>query len=412
MKLLRLPRSKVRLGEPLPWNVRDETTRLLLSRGHIVEDEAQLEALLARGAFVDFDEARAAAHLEEGTAGDPGVLSAMRRPQNLFSLWDQSTEDFRKLMDKVPEQPLQPGRIGEFAAWLIDLVDKDIDVALYHMVRQESSHLYYYGYNHALHTAVLCLLLSRRLHWPTSRTLSLVQAALTMNTPILQLQGVMAEQDEPMRESQKALIRPHPQLAAQWLAEAGVTDPDWLTAVTQHHEHADGNGYPQGLVQVADIALALRVADVFMSKISPRKLRAALPIQEAARQLFREDQGGPLSTAVIKEFGIYPPGDVVKLASGEIGVVMRRTDSAKFPLVAAITDEQGHPTVHTVQRDTSVPQYAIVSSVADKSLVARMPPERVYGYTVIGPEALPPAGTPPQGDGTGSPRPDSAAPAP
>ncbi|MDE2617780.1 MAG: hypothetical protein KGL73_12275, partial [Burkholderiales bacterium] len=113
----------------------------------------------------------------------------------------------------------------------------------------------------------------------------------------------------------------------------------------------------------------------------------ALPIQEAARQLFREDHGGPLSSAVIKEFGLYPPGEVVKLACGEIGVVMRRTDSVKCPLVAAITDERGQPSVHTVQRDTSLPAYAIVGSVADKSLVARMPPERIYGYNQLAPTA-------------------------
>lgn len=397
MKLLRLPRSKIRLGEPLPWNVRDETTRLLLSRGHIVEDAHLLDALLERGVFVDLEEARAVAHQEKLAEQERASLSALKRPQNMFSLWDQTADALHKLMDKLPQVPVQPSRVAEFAAWLIELVDKDADVALYHMVRQESHHPFYFGYNHAIHTAVLCLLLSRHLHWPAARTMSLVQAALTMNMPILQLQGQMAAQEEPMRESQRALIRPHPQLAAEWLRAAGVSDADWLTAVAQHHERADGSGYPQGLTVVADIAVALRVADVFTAKISPRKLRPALSVQEAAKQLFLEDHGGPLSNAVIKELGLFPPGDVVKLASGEIGVVMRRTDHAKYPIVAAITDTAGRPSVHTAQRDTSQPAYAIVGSVADKSLVAHMPPERVFGYARSaappgGPQAEMPAG--------------------
>jgi HD-GYP domain-containing protein (c-di-GMP phosphodiesterase class II) len=396
MKLLRLPRSKVRLGEPLPWNVRDEGARLLLSRGHIVESEEQLDALLTRGAFVDFEEARAVAHLADLAEKERTNFSALKRPENLFSLWDQSTEELHQLMTKLPEMPPSPAQIADFASRLIALVDQDVDMALYHMVRQESAHLYYYGYNHAIHASVLCLLMARRLQWPQARILSLVHAALTMNMPILQLQGVMAEQDEPMRESQKTQIHAHPELAAQWLSEAGVTDDDWLKAIAQHHEHADGNGYPRGRTNPTDLAVALRVADVFMSKISPRKLRAALPIQEAARQLFREDHGGPLSSAVIKEFGLYPPGEVVKLSSGEIGIVMRRTDSVKCPLVAAITDVQGHPTVHTVQRDTSQAPYTIVGPVADKTLVARMPPERIYGY-----QQLPSA----QGSGQGPGRP-------
>lgn len=382
MKLLRLPRSMVRLGAPLPWNVRDDQARLLLSRGHVVEDEQMLEALLARGAFVDAEEARAVAQSQkdEQTERERSALSALKRPSNMFSLWDQSAEEMRKLMGGLPEVPIQPSQVFEFAAWLIETVDKDVDIALYHMVRQESSHLFYYGYSHSIHTAVLCLLMARRLHWPESRMMSLVHAALTMNMPILQLQGTMAEQDEPMRESQKAKIRAHPDLAAEWLVQAGVADTDWLTAVAQHHERHDGSGYPRELTEIADIAMALRVTDVFMSKISPRKLRPPLSVQDAAKQLFKEDQGGPLSTAVIKEFGIFPPGEVVRLTSGEIGVVIHRTDNVKCPIVAAITDERGHPTVHTVPRDTAEKPYAILGSVADKSLVERMPPERIYGY--------------------------------
>jgi len=381
MKLLRLPRSQIRLGAPLPWNVRDEETRLLLTRGHVIESEEQLDALLARGAFVDVEEARATAHLYKASVPIPSqATTAAPRVQNLFGLWSQSAEEMRKLMAKAPQAPDLPTHVAEFAAWLIELVDKDTDIALYHCVRQESAHAFFYGYNHSIHTAILSLLLARRLQWPQPRMMSLVKAAITMNMSVLDLQGKMADQEDPMLESQKILIRRHPQDAADWLTQAGVSDVDWLTAVAQHHERPDGSGHPHGLTEVAEIAMALRVSDVFMAKISARKLRPALPIKEAARQLFQEDHGGPLSSAIIKEFGLYPPGDVVKLACGEIGVVMRRTDHAKCPMVASITDGAGHPTVHTSIRDTSQPEYTIVASVADKSLVARMPPERVYGY--------------------------------
>jgi len=380
MKLVRLPRSQVKLGQPLPWNVRDDQTRLLLSKGHVITDEDQLDTLLARGAFVDVEEARAALLIAGSHQPD---ATALLRSQNLFGLWEKSTEDMRKLMQKMPNAPELPARIDEFAAWLTDLIDRDVDIALYHVVRQESQHLFYYGYNHAIHTAVLCLLLARRLQWPDARTQSLFKAALTMNMPILELQGKMAEQDVPVKESQRAQIQQHPTLAVEWLTQAGVSDPDWLAAIAEHHERGDGSGYPHGKTDVNELALALRVADVFIAKISPRKVRAAMSIQEAAKQLYREDAGGPTSTAVIKEFGIYPPGDVVKLASGETAVVTRRGANVKCPLVAAITDASGRPSVHTVQRDTAQAAYAIVGPLTDKSLVARMAPERVYGYAKV-----------------------------
>lgn len=314
---------------------------------------------------------------------DASEQTAVRRSQNLFSLWDGCAEDMRKVMSKVPHYPNFASWVGEFSAWLIELVDKDVDVALYHSVRQETQHLYYYGYNHSIHTAVLSLLLARRLRWTEDRSMCLVKAALTMNMPILELQGKMAEQEEPIRESQRILIQEHPQQSVEWLTLSGVADADWLGTVAEHHERPDGSGYPMGKSEVCEAAVALRVADVFLAKISPRKVRAPLPIQEAAKQLFREDHGGALSTAVIKEFGIFPPGEVVKLASGETGVVVRRTNNVKCPIVAVIRDASAKPTVSTPQRDTSKPEHAIVGTVADKSVVARMPPERLYGYAAV-----------------------------
>jgi hypothetical protein len=162
--------------------------------------------------------------------------------------------------------------------------------------------------------------------------------------------------------------------------------------VNEHHERTDGSGYPQCLKQVNEMAVALRVADVFMAKISRRKVRSALSIKEAAKQLYSEDHGGPLSSAIIKEFGIFPPGEVVKLTSGEVGVVMRRTASGRSPIVAAITDTAGHLIAHTLQRDTSKQEYAILGSVPPPDFITRLPPERIYGYTSIkspGPSTAP-----------------------
>ena len=78
MQLLKLVQSKVQLGKPLPWNVRDLNGRLLLSTGHIITDQLQLDTLLERGAFVDAEEVRALMALS----------SAPRRPALSPSLFD------------------------------------------------------------------------------------------------------------------------------------------------------------------------------------------------------------------------------------------------------------------------------------------------------------------------------------
>lgn len=384
MKLLPLPRSKVQLGVTLPWNIRDANSILLLSKGHVVEDAHLLDALLARGAFVDEEEVRAC--LAEAarakllvSSGDP--RNAVEAPTSVFDLWAQTLDGLKTLLSDLAPESDFVGRMDAFATHIVETFDMNPDIAIYRSVRQEHAQNFYYGYSHALHTAVLCLLITRHLHWPAPQQMSLVKAALTMNMSIFELQGQMAAQDHPPRDKQREALLLHPAHAVEALKNCGVTDDDWLIAVAQHHEHVDGTGYPDGLTDISGLAAVLRLSDIFMAKISPRTLRAALAPKEAVAQVYKEDKGGPLSTALIKEFGIYPPGDFVRLASGELAVVVQRTANARAPIVASITDKLEHPVAKTVRHDTGLAEFSIVEAVIDKSMLKRLAPERLYGYS-------------------------------
>jgi HD-GYP domain-containing protein (c-di-GMP phosphodiesterase class II) len=367
----------------LPWNVRDEHYQLLLSKGHVVIDQHLLDELLMRGAFVDEAEVRsavaeAAAQKLLISGGDP--VKSMGTVTSVFELWDQTTDALKLLLNDPASEADFPARMQEFAAHLVDIFDMNPDIGIYRAVRQDNAQHFYYGYTHAVLTAMLCILMARHLAWPTDSIMSLVKAALTMNMSVFELQGQMASQDYPTRDKQRAAIRLHPTQAVAILEKHGVTDANWLAAVAQHHERPDGTGYPAGSRTITEMAAALRMADVFMAKITPRTLHAAIAPKEAITQLYRDDKGGPLSTAMIKEFGIFPPGDFVRLASGELGLVVQRTANARAPIVASITDLQGHPSAKTVRRDTGQAQFAIVGEATDKALLKRLAPERLYGF--------------------------------
>ncbi|MDO9167226.1 MAG: phosphohydrolase, partial [Rhodoferax sp.] len=173
MKMLRLPRAKVQVGLPLPWNVRDEQCLLLLSKGHVIESEHQLELLLQRGAFVDVEEIKALAREAE-----PAQPKAIVSPPNLFDLWDRTTDELHKLLSDVAQQPDFAARLDQFARHLVELVDLGADIAIYRIVRQDNVKNFYYGYYHSVHTATLCVLMARHLEWPPDRMMSLVKAAL------------------------------------------------------------------------------------------------------------------------------------------------------------------------------------------------------------------------------------------
>ena len=378
MQLLKLVQNLVKLGEPLPWNVRDAQGKLLLIQGHVIDTAEQLGHVLERGAYVDAEEARAAAKRAADAEKLRQQQQEPQRPVNLFTLWERALWQLDRLLRSAEEAGFVE-RTGELVHHLTALTDRDADIAIYLCVRQDPKRLSIYGLAHAIHCALVCLLVARRLEWDDAKVQTTMKAALTMNIATLELQGRLAVQGVPPTAAQQALIREHPLKGAEMLRAAGVADEAWLAAVLQSHEKADGSGYPNRITDPCDVACVLRAVDVFMAKISPRAMRAPMPIQQAARQLFQDNQGSPVAAAIIKEVGIYPPGELVQLKSGEQAVVVRRSADASMPMAASITDRSGMPVVNTIVRDTSKPEFAILSAVTDKGLVQRMLPERLYG---------------------------------
>lgn len=373
MQLLELVESQIQIGVPLPWNVRNQDCTLLLAKGYVVRNESQLDMLLDRGMFVDIEEVRAIEALQT-----PAPLPSA----SIYERWTSAIDELETLLPALNEKPDFISRIHVLAGDIMALAAQDPDIGLFMAIRQDQARHLRYGYSHTVYTTLLCILMAQRLGWPVDRVQRLALAALTMNASIADLQGQMAFQDYPVLDRQRAQIRKHPMESAAQLERAGITDSAWLTTVREHHEQINGSGYPTGSTTVDEAARVLRMADLFMARISPRTLHPPLGVQEAARLAFRDDQGGPLSRALIRELGIYPPGDFVQLANGELGIVVRRGAEARTPLVAAVTDAQGRGVTTTLQRDTALPAFAITGPAPDRSLLARVPPERLYGYGV------------------------------
>lgn len=377
-------RELVAVGHPLPFHVHDEFGRRLLALGQVIVSETQMEMLFARGAWVDSDEASAVKRERQAEAAADGgqVVSTYRQP-SLFDRWEKLVWELDALLRKVLAGFQCAPELEALGRQVVAHIDRDLDVALFMTIRHNEPRYALYSLTHALHTATVAVVLARQLAWDEDRTLSLVMGALTMNVSILEMQAQMAVQKDPPTTRQRQAIQAHPEASAGLLQAAGVQDEAWLTAVREHHERRDGTGYPRKLQGGSDMAHTLRMVDVFVAKISPRAIRASLPIQVAARQMFQEEQGGPLATGMIKALGLYPPGDLVQLKNGEIAVVTRRGPSATTPVVASITNADGKPVAGTAVRDTTKPEFAITGAVPpDRKGLPRVLPERVYGLMV------------------------------
>lgn len=368
-------RDLLRIGQALPFRVLDLHERLLLSEGHVLHDEAQFEALLERGAWAERSRVEAERIARAGAAHAPPSVVQL----SLFDRWERLLWQFDKLSRALLRREERGSAVGPFCTTLQAMVRRDPDVALFLCVRQEDRRFALYPLRHSIHCAVLVNLTSLQLGWDEATCSSVTQAALTMNLSLFELQASMAEQDEPPTRKQLEQIRKHPDATVALLRAAGIDDERWLTAVAEHHEHSGGGGYPRELTQVGEAAQVLRAADVYMAKISPRAKRAPMTPQAATRQLFQQHPGNPLAMAMIKSVGVHPPGSLVELKSGEIGVSIRRPLTGTQPLIATLSDKNGRPSGETHRRDTALPEFAVQGPPQNAAAFARVVPERVYG---------------------------------
>lgn len=378
----RVPLSEVRdlivVGEALPFRVLDDPGRLLLNQGQMVGTERQFEQLIERGAWVERSLVEQVRAERAAAAGTPVI--AAERKLTLFDLWEKAVWSLDDCNRRLVKGRAAAAEIGRLADEVLVLVDREPDIALFLCMRQDDKRFALYALTHGVHTAVITVFAARQLGWAAERVASLVRAALTMNAALGDLQGQLAEQRDPPSKKQLDQVRAHPQVAARLLRAAGVADAEWLRAVEEHHERLDGGGYPNALTEVGEMAQVLRAADVFMAKLSPRATRGAMAPQLAARQLFQQAGGAPLATALLRAIGVHPPGSLVQLASGEVGVVSHRPmPGAGAPVVATLTNKQGKPVADTHRRDTALPEFAISGPVIDTKPFGRILPERIYG---------------------------------
>ncbi|MGM9485377.1 HD-GYP domain-containing protein [Roseateles sp. NT4] len=364
---LSLHKTRFQAGKPTPFGIFDVSGRLLLARGHQFESSEQLDKLIEREATVDVRE-----------FDDTARKIANARRDQLPAYWDESMGEVGRLLRASPTGDFTAS-LDEASRPLLALIERDPDLAILQAVRTEAvdGGPTAYASRHAVHTATAACLAAARLGWSTAQKQCVLRTALTMNISMAELQNKLVTQVSPVTTMQRAEIESHPERSAAMLEMAGVTDNDWLEAVRQHHEEHDGTGYPKRPAKINEVAQLIHSADCFTAKLSPRLKRQPLLADAAARLQYQAAKGDALTAALIKEFGLYPPGCTVRLKSGEVGMVMKRGESANTPVVAVLTDRQGNLRMEPAKRDTAKAEFGIQAVVPLAGLKVRVGLEKL-----------------------------------
>jgi len=102
-------------------------------------------------------------------------------------------------------------------------------------------------------------------------------------------------------------------------------------AAFEHHQHGDVRGYPPvpGELKQHPFSQIIALADAYEALTAARVYYSAqMPADQAIRILLKK-RGIAFNPVLVKAFvnmiGLFPVGTVVKLDSGEIGLVMHQT---------------------------------------------------------------------------------------
>jgi len=121
------------------------------------------------------------------------------------------------------------------------------------------------------------------------------------------------------------------------------------TAVA-HHENIDGSGYPRRLQghQLSLNCKIVAVVDKYNAMITPKPYRPAADHLQAVATLNKLAKENKIENLIASRFiaylGVYPPGSIVSLSSGEVAIVLESNVKQRLrPQVLVVRDVQKNP---------------------------------------------------------------------
>ena len=401
MHLVPVSIESIKIGQPLPFPLMDKDGVLLARKSFVIGSRDDLLDFSNRGGGLFIDVADSEANLRayvgqlNDMVRDGRSLGEIAGAKISIKKTDTREDDGTEHPDWLDLQVqgnilLRDSQSTHFLERLERLYQqldvqshRNPDGTLFALIHLSTTETRMYSATHAMLVSVMCGLAAREvLNWPADVESMVCKAALTMNLGMTELQDRLASQTEPVTPAQRRQIDEHPARSMEKLMALGITDAIWLQAVAQHHTQAPG---PLRTRTPAErLARLIQRADMFAARLAPRASRVPVAPAAAMQACYFDEnrQIDEAGAALIKAVGIYQPGSFVRLASDEVGVVVKRGRNTNSPKVAVLINRNGMPTVEPMVRDTSFADYKVVASVPHREVRVQINLERLLPLTV------------------------------
>ena len=165
----------------------------------------------------------------------------------------------------------------------------------------------------------------------------------------------------------------YPQYGRQMMQDLPGISPDCLDIISQHQENIDGSGYPEGLkgTQIAFLPRVIRVVTAYTLALNNGQETDRPTPTDALAYLYtkmKEKCDPDIIDAFIATVTVYPPGSIVRLNDGHVGVVVKTNKSERLrPLVVLYETAQALSDLVIVDL-AQEPELSIKESLKPKAL--------------------------------------------
>ena len=206
-----------------------------------------------------------------------------------------------------------------------------------------------YTAEHSLNVAVLSIILGKQLGLERERLEELGVCGLLHDVGKVLTPDEVLKKPGRLSAEEFLIMKMHPGQGRDILMSSRGALGMAIDVAHAHHERLDGTGYPRGLKedQVGLYTRLVAVVDTFDAITRDRIYDAGRTNIEAFKIL--QSQGGnhydsQLVSQLIGAIGVYPPGSVVHLSSGEFAVVVRTNQAQKLrPKVLVLKNARLRP---------------------------------------------------------------------
>ena len=245
------------------------------------------------------------------------------RAQKVYQQALETTREF--IHEAKAGRNIDVGRVQESVNEMIDSVfrNRDSMVALLKLKTYDE-----YTFTHSLNVAALAIASGRQIGLSRGQLLNLGLGAIFHDVGKIAVPEHILNKPAKLTNDEFAVMKTHPARGAAIIVkQAANVNASVISVVRHHHERLDGTGYPDGLTgdELDPFHMICGMSDVYDALTGDRIYRKAMAPHDALKVIFSlRDKHFPQSWVerFVQCLGIYPPGTMVKINTGEICVVI------------------------------------------------------------------------------------------